>query len=122
MIFKTIHIFCAAMTLASFMLRGYWMLRNSALLQHRLSRVLPHVIDTVLLLTGLTMAVSIYGAFYTQTWLLGKLAAVVVYIALGAIALHSGQTKAIRAAALFFALGVFAYIVLVAHTHSLVPA
>ena len=122
MLLKTIHVSCAALTAGFFLLRGFWMLTGSKRVSHVLTRVLPHVIDTALLVTGLVMAITIYGAFYTQKWLLGKLAAVVVYIVLGAIALRYGRTKTVRTVALLSALCVFAYVVFVAHTHSLVPA
>ncbi|MBI2993167.1 MAG: SirB2 family protein [Gammaproteobacteria bacterium] len=121
MLLRTVHISCAVLTIGSFVLRGILMLRAPALLQNRLSRVLPHVIDTVLFFSGLFLAVMLYGAFYQQRWLLGKLLAVIVYIVLGAIALHLGSTRKIRGLAFVAALGVFAYIVLTAHTKSLLP-
>lgn len=97
------------------------MLLDSRLLQHRLTRVVPHVIDTLLFVSGISMAIMGYGSFYRQDWLLGKLVALIIYIALGSIAIRYGKPKGVRAAAFVAALGVFAYIVLVARTHSLVP-
>lgn len=97
------------------------MLRDSALLQGRPARVLPHVIDTILFVSGLLLAITLHGVFYQQPWLVGKLLAVVFYIVLGAIALRPGRSRAARSVALFLALCIFAYIVLVAHTHTLFP-
>jgi uncharacterized membrane protein SirB2 len=118
---KLIHITCAVLTFFLFSLRGVWMLEDSPVLQHKLVRISPHVIDTCLLITGLTMALSLYAAFYTQPWLMAKLLALVLYIVIGSIALKYGKTKKIRTCALIVALVIFLYIVMVALTHSPIP-
>ncbi|HVJ73474.1 MAG TPA: SirB2 family protein, partial [Casimicrobiaceae bacterium] len=51
-------------------------------------------------------------------WIGAKVVALVVYIALGMIALKRGRTFAVRAAAFFAALATFGYIVSVAITKS----
>ena len=118
---KLVHISCALLTISLFALRGAWMLQGSPLLQTRLVRVSPHVIDTVLLVTGLYMAIEIYPAFYTQPWLQAKLACVVLYIIAGSVALKYGRTRMIRGLALLAAILIFIYIVLVARSHSPLP-
>ena len=118
---KLVHIACALLTFLLFSLRGVWMLVDSPVLQHKLVRISPHVIDTCLFVSGLGMALSLYAAFYTQSWLMAKLLALVLYIVTGSIALKYGKTKKIRACALVVALVIFIYIVMVALTHSPVP-
>ena len=118
---KLVHIACAMLTFLLFSLRGVWMLVDSPVLQHKLVRISPHVIDTCLFVSGLGMALSLYAAFYTQSWLMAKLLALVLYIVIGSIALKYGKTKKIRACALVVALVIFIYIVMVALTHSPVP-
>ena len=49
---KFLHVGAAALTVTGFAVRGYWMLIDSAALQRSWVRVLPHVIDTVFLLSG----------------------------------------------------------------------
>ena len=118
---KLVHMCCALLTISFFALRGLWMLQDSSLRQKTLVRVSPHVIDTVLLLTGLYMAIQIYPAFYSQPWLQVKLACVVLYIFAGSVALKYGSTKMIRCCALLAALLIFTYIILVARAHSPLP-
>jgi uncharacterized membrane protein SirB2 len=54
------------------------------------------------------------GAPGTRGWLTAKVAALLVYIALGAIALKRGRTRGVRIAAFIGAIVTFAYIVSVA--------
>ena len=84
----------------------------------RLVRVLPHVVDTIFLLSGIAMLVMLSLNPLTQSWLLAKFAGLLAYIVLGMIALRRGPTLASRRLAFFAALIVFAYIVGVALAHS----
>ena len=108
---KTIHVAAALLTISGFVLRGLWMLSDSPRLGHRLTRVLPHVIDTLFLVSGIGLIVVLRLPLTAQPWLLMKLAAVVTYILLGTIALKRGRTRRIRIAAFIVALATFAYIV-----------
>ena len=117
---KVLHVACALLTLVSFFVRGVWMLRDSPLLQQRMTRILPHVVDTVLFVSGLTLAIRGYGAFYREPWLVAKLVAVLIYIGCGRVALRHGRSRPVRAGAFAAALLVFAWIVWVAHTRSIV--
>jgi uncharacterized membrane protein SirB2 len=118
---KHLHMACAAASGALFALRGYWMLRAPARLQRRWVRVLPHLVDTMLL--GSAVALAVLSGQYpgAQDWLSAKLAALVLYIVLGSVALKRGRTQAARAGALAAALAVFAYIVAVAVTKHPLP-
>jgi len=106
----------AALSVALFGLRGVWMLVESPLREARWTRIVPHVIDTFFLATGIWLAVRIGQYPFVQPWLTAKVLGLVGYIILGSIALKRGSTKAIRAAAFVAALAVFAYIVGVART------
>ena len=94
---KTIHMIAAILTISGFTLRGIWMLSGSGLLDHRLTRILPHVVDTVFLLSGIVLIVILRLPVLSQPWLLTKLLAVVVYILLGMVALRRGRSRRIRA-------------------------
>ena len=54
---KLVHVSCAGLSISGFALRGYWMLTNNPLRQRRLTRVLPHIIDTLLLGSAVGMLV-----------------------------------------------------------------
>jgi uncharacterized membrane protein SirB2 len=111
---KLVHLSFAMLSVALFSLRGAWMLVESPMRDARWTRVLPHVIDTVFLATGIWLAVRIGQYPFVQPWLTAKVLALVGYIILGSIALKRGRTRAVRAAAFVAALAVFGYIVGVA--------
>ena len=50
---KHLHITCAVLSGSFFLLRGVWMLLESDALQRRWVKVVPHVVDTVLLTLSL---------------------------------------------------------------------
>ncbi len=108
---KHVHLTAVAVTLLLFLLRGGWMLAGSTMLQRRWVRVLPHVVDTVLLLSALWLAVAVWRyPMVAHGWITAKLMALVAYIVLGTVALKRGRTKGQRIAAFIAALLVFAYI------------
>jgi uncharacterized membrane protein SirB2 len=115
---KTLHITCATLSLGGFLLRGYWMLRGSPLLQHPLTRLLPHLNDTLLLGAAIGLVLALHQYPLVHGWLTAKVAALLAYIVLGALALKRGRTRSIRVAALLAAAAVFAYIVAVALTRN----
>lgn len=113
---KHIHVTCALLSLLLFSLRGIWMLQGSPLLQRRWVKVVPHLIDTLLLGSALVMVFWSGQYPFVQGWLTAKVVALIAYIVLGTIALKRGKTKHVRLAAFIAALAVFAYIVKVALT------
>ena len=115
---KTIHVAAAALSISGFIVRGVWMLRDSPRLHSRGVRIVPHVVDTILLASaiGLLVVLGLYP--WNYGWLTAKLLALVAYIVVGAIGLRYGRTKRVRAAAWVGAIVIFAYIVGVARTHS----
>lgn len=113
---KHLHVTCVVLSAAGFLLRGVWMLSGSPLLQHRLTRVLPHLVDSLLLLSALTLAVMIAQYPFVAGWVTAKVIGLLAYIGLGTVALKRGRTVAGRALAFAAALVVYAWIVSVALT------
>lgn len=68
-----------------------------ALLQQCWVRILPHLIDTVLLASALTLVFWSGQYPFQQSLLTAKLLALLVYIALGTVALKRGKTPVVRA-------------------------
>lgn len=112
---------CVAVSYALFFVRGIWMMRESPLLGARWVRVLPHLVDTVLLGSALALAFMLHQYPFVAGWVTAKVLALCVYIVLGMIALRRGRTRGGRIAAWLAAQGVFAYIVAVALTRSALP-
>jgi len=118
---KVLHLGSVILSISGFTARGMLMLLDSPLIWNRWVRTLPHIVDTLLLLSGLWMAVLINQHPGSSGWLTAKLAALLAYIGLGFIALRLGRTKSIRVAAFIGALLCFAYMVLVAISKTPLP-
>ena len=97
------------------------MLRASPLLQHRLTKIVPHVVDTVLLASAIILAIQLSISPFDAPWLMAKIIALLIYILLGTIAIKRGRTLKIRLIAWLAAQLVFIYIVLVAIAHNPLP-
>src|SRR5690606_34035466 len=113
---KAVHVKTVLITGVLFALRGFWLLRDPQTLRWRVLRIVPHANDTVLLLSGIGLAVLTAQYPGPQPWLTAKVAGLLVYIGLGITAFRIARTPAQRTAALVAALLVLAYIVLVALT------
>jgi uncharacterized membrane protein SirB2 len=117
-ILKMLHVTAAALSISGFTLRGYWMLRDSGWLNRTIVRVLPHLVDTVLLASGVGLVLLLNFPVLDQPWMLAKLAAIFAYILLGTVALKRGRTRSMRITAMLLAMATFAYIVGVALSKS----
>lgn len=113
---KHIHVTCVVLTGIGFLLRGIWMLTGSSLLSHRMTRWVPHVVDSVLLLSALALALMLHQYPFRDAWLTAKVLGLLGYIGLGSVALKRGRTGRQRLVAWLAALGVYSYIVSVAVT------
>jgi uncharacterized membrane protein SirB2 len=107
---------CAALSGSFFLVRGIWMLRGSPMLQQRWVKIVPHIVDTLLLASALAMVFISAQYPFVQNWLTAKVIGLVAYIVLGTIALKRGKTRSVRTYAFIAALLVFSYIVAVAIT------
>ena len=117
LVLKHLHLTIVVLSFALFTLRGLWMLADSPQLQRRWVRIVPHLIDTVLLASAIGLTLILQQYPFVNGWLTAKVLALIAYIILGSIALKRGSTKAIRALAWVAALATFGYIVSVALTH-----
>lgn len=115
---KHLHVTCVVLSGTGFFLRGIWMLRDSAALNWRLTRILPHLVDTLLLGSALAMAFLSGQYPLAQDWLTAKLCGLLLYILLGTVALKRGKTKAIRGMAFVLALLAYVYVIAAALSRS----
>ena len=113
---KLAHQSAVVLSIAGFFARGAASLAGARWVYGRAAKTLPHVVDTVLLVTALTMAWMLRLTPGNAPWLLAKIVGLVVYVGLGVVALRPGQPRAVRAAAWVGALVVVAWIVSVALT------
>ncbi len=117
---KHLHVLLAYLTVAGFVTRVLLSLSGSALIRQRWIKVAPHLIDTLLLAAGVTLAVMYRMSPLVHTWLGMKILALLVYIGLGVLAFRA-QSLGARLAALTGALLAVAYIFWLAYTRQVVP-
>ncbi|MHB0776274.1 SirB2 family protein [Halomonas sp. WWR20] len=117
LLIKHIHMSAAALSISLFTLRAWWSVRESPRLSQRWVRVLPHLIDTVLLTAGVTLMIMLHAWPTQQPWLAAKLVGLVAYIGVGTLAIKRGRTPRSRGLAALFAIMIFAYIVGAAIAH-----
>ena len=118
---KTIHLSCATISFGLFFLRGIWSLNGSSIMRQSWIKTVPHVVDTLLLVSALGLDYTIQQYPFVDAWLTAKFFALLLYIGLGTVALKHGKSKTIRFSAWLAAMAVFAYIVLVAMHHDPMP-
>ncbi|WP_434359330.1 SirB2 family protein [Parasalinivibrio latis] len=107
MALKHTHMLAILLSVTLFIVRFFWVMRGSDMMQKKWVKVVPHIIDTVLLGTG--VALIFVTGFYPFTpaglWLTEKLTCVLAYIALGFVALHYSRGALFRTFAFLGALG-----------------
>ena len=113
---KIIHIISIILSYTLFSLRGIWMIQGSPLLKLRWVKILPHVIDTILLASAITLVAMIQQYPGFNIWISAKIGALLLYILLGMVAFRFGKTQKIKTISWILAQIVFFYIVLVALT------
>jgi uncharacterized membrane protein SirB2 len=115
---KLIHQSAVALSLTGFFVRGAASLSGATWVQSRMAKTLPHIIDTVLLLSALTLAWMLSLTPANAPWLMAKVMGLVAYVALGVIAMRPTRSKRVRVAAWLAAMATAAWIVSVAITKS----
>lgn len=114
---KHIHLTFVVLSLLAFFVRGIWLFMNSSMLSKKWVKILPHFISTILLVSGVVLAVHLGMSPGSQPWLMAKIIGLIVYIGLGVAAFkvpNPTASKLLWVSALL----VFAYILSVAITKS----
>ena len=111
---KHLHMGAVALSVAGFAARGVGALLEAGWVHSRLAKTVPHVVDTVLLLSALALAWILGANPLTTPWLLAKVLGLLLYIALGVLALRPASPRPLRLAAWLGALTVVGWIASVA--------
>ncbi len=93
MFVKHLHLTAVALSILLFTLRFIWLLRESALLNKKWVKVVPHIIDTLLLASAITLCVLLSQYPLVNGWLTEKVVGVVLYIVLGLWTLKWAKSK-----------------------------
>jgi uncharacterized membrane protein SirB2 len=118
---KLIHVACVVISGSLFIYRyARLSMRPNQPLAKAL-KVLPHINDTVLLVSAIGMLSLIGLNPFTTPWLLAKILALLVYITLGAICMRSLPGSKRQTVSFVGAISVFAYILLVGLSKQVFP-
>ncbi|MDF0533837.1 SirB2 family protein [Shewanella yunxiaonensis] len=102
---KYFHLLMIGLSVMFLSVRFVLNLGQSAWMDKRLLKVAPHVIDTLLLLSGVVLCFMIKQYPFVDAWMTEKLGAVVAYIILAMAAMKSSRGKMFRIFAFLGALG-----------------
>jgi uncharacterized membrane protein SirB2 len=108
-IVKHLHQTVIALSLALFLLRFIWTLGQSNMLQKKWVKILPHVIDTLLLLSAATLCVLIGQYPFVTPWVSEKLLALLMYIFMVVLTLKIAKTGFMRSVGFIGALSWLAF-------------
>lgn len=108
---KHLHMMLAVLSVSFFTLRFVWSLIQSKQLDKKWVKISPHIIDTGLLLAGITMWFQLALNPLEQMWFAEKLIGVVAYIASGFYALKYARNNTMK---VFAYLGAIGWVMLVA--------
>lgn len=111
---KHLHILTVIITATLFLLRFFWQRSGSAMMKRRWVRIVPHVNDTLLLLTGVSLVLITHFYPFTPqgSWLTEKLLGVIIYIALGFVAL-SRRPRTDRTRWVAFVIALLALVIII---------
>ncbi|MGM0482124.1 MAG: SirB2 family protein [Pseudomonadota bacterium] len=90
--FKHLHVLFVVISVVLFITRFVWKQGNSQLLYKRWVKIVPHVNDTLLLLSAIAMLIISQRAPISDPWVTEKVIGVIGYILFGLLALKSSTT------------------------------
>lgn len=116
---KVVHMSCAMLSVLGFLFRGTLKIQGSAVVEKKLVKILPHVIDTVLLVSAITLVIMSGQYPWVAPWVGAKIVGLVVYIGLGVVVMRTAKTQKVRIIAFALALITAAYIFMLATTKTI---
>ena len=90
---KHIHITLVVISIGGFVLRYLGKRLGADFVDRRSVKVVPHIVDTLLLASGITLAWLYRLSPLEAPWLLAKLGLIVVYILLGIAAMRAAPSR-----------------------------
>jgi uncharacterized membrane protein SirB2 len=111
---KHIHLTTIALSVVLFLLRFVLNAMQSPLLQKKWLKIVPHIVDTFLLVSAVTLCVLLKQYPFVDAWVTEKVLALVMYVFMVTLALKLGRNGFMRGIGLVGALSWIAYAGMVA--------
>ncbi len=116
MMAKHLHLTAVGLSILFFVFRFIWSQFDASSLSKKWVKILPHVIDTVLLASAIWLCILLSQYPFVNAWLTFKVIGVVLYIVFGLFALKKAKTTLGKWGFFVAALGVLMATAMVAVT------
>jgi uncharacterized membrane protein SirB2 len=113
-IVKHLHLTTVVLSVVLFLLRFVLNILQSPMLQKRWLKILPHLVDTLLLVSAATLCLLIKQYPLVDAWVTEKLIALVMYVFMVTLALKLGRNSFMRGMGVLGALSWITYAGMVA--------
>ena len=114
---KLVHLICVVISLSGFLARGVGHLMGANWMSLKWAKVLPHVVDTLLLVSGVGLIMITHQYPGETLWISVKLGLVLIYILLGVVAFRLSRNRVQMICAWVAALAIVMLILMIAGTH-----
>lgn len=101
----SLHVFCAFLSLALLIIRGTMQLSGKDWRAVKLLKILPHLTDTILIVSGLTL--FFWLSYQVETWIIMKVVFLLLYVFFSA---KYFSRKATKPNSIFFALALLSFL------------
>lgn len=108
-----LHKTTVLLSIVGFFARGIGHLFNQGWVSKKPAKILPHVIDTLLLVSAISL-VAMSAFSFTDSWIVAKIIGLIGYILFGLMAFRFAKTRVQKALYWLIALVIVFYIVAVA--------
>ena len=92
MMAKHLHMTAVGLSILLFVFRFIWSQFDASVLSKKWVKILPHIVDTVLLSSAIWLCVILSQYPFVNAWLTFKVVGVVLYIVFGLFALKKAKT------------------------------
>lgn len=113
-LFKHLHLTAIGLSVLLFLFRFVLLTLQSPMLQKKWLKILPHIVDTLLLVSAISLMVLIQQYPFVDAWVTEKLLGLVMYIFMVTLALKPSNNKFIRFVGLIGAISWIAFAGMVA--------
>jgi uncharacterized membrane protein SirB2 len=111
---KHLHLTAIVLSVLLFLLRFVLNITQSNMLEQKWLKILPQVVDTILLVSAAILCVMLKQYPFVNPWITEKLLALVMYVFMVTLALKLGRSSFMRGIGLVGALSWIAYACMVA--------
>lgn len=109
MMVKHLHLTLIAVSVLFFITRYIWVMTDSAMMQKKWVKIVPHIVDTFLLISAMVLCVLLSQYPFATGWLTEKFIGLLLYIFFGLLALKIAKDKKIKTIGFVLAIGTIVF-------------